>query len=157
MHQGFSIREAETSEDIHVAAGLFREYQMWLNVDLCFQGFEDELKNVATVYAPPRGVIYIATVDGEDVGIGALRPLSDDRCEMKRVFVRDGARGAGIGKRIIDLLIARATDIGYASIVLDTLPKLETARGIYRSLGFREIDPYYENPLPGVVYLEKIL
>lgn len=157
MQQNFVIREAETSVDIQTAANLFREYQMWLDVDLCFQDFESELANVETMYAQPRGIIFIANVNGEDVGVGALRPISEDRCEMKRVYVRDTARGLGIGRRIIDLLIARAADIGYASMVLDTLPKLETARGIYRSLGFIEIPAYYKNPLPGVVYLEKIL
>lgn len=157
MQQNFVIREAETSVDIQTAANLFREYQMWLDVDLCFQDFESELANVETMYAQPRGIIFIANVNGEDVGVGALRPISEDRCEMKRVYVRDTARGLGIGRRIIDLLIARAADIGYASMVLDTLPKLETARGIYRSLGFTEIPAYYKNPLPGVVYLEKIL
>lgn len=154
---GFEIRIAEGVTDIAIAADLFREYQTWLDVDLCFQDFEAELSNVADMYAQPRGIIYIASVNGEDVGVGALRPLSETRSEMKRVYVRETARGLGIGKRIIDLLIARATNVGYTSMVLDTLPKLETAQGIYKALGFEQIPPYYENPLPGVVYFEKIL
>ena len=149
---GFEIREAESEADIAIAADLFREYQLWLDVDLCFQDFESELADVAGMYAQPRGIIYIASVGDKDVGVGALRPISETRSEMKRVYVRGSARGLGIGKRIIDLLIARASEVGYTSMVLDTLPKLETAKAIYKSLGFREIPPYYNNPLPGVVY-----
>lgn len=154
---GFEIREARSEADIAIAADLFREYQTWLDVDLCFQDFEAELADVANMYAQPRGIIYIASVGNEDVGVGALRPISKTRSEMKRVYVRESARGLGIGKRIIDLLIARASEVGYTSMVLDTLPKLETAQAIYKSLGFREIPPYYKNPLPGVVYFEKTL
>ena len=157
MMQTYDIREATGADDMTIAADLFREYQIWLDVDLCFQDFEAELSDIESMYAPPRGVIYIATVNGEDIGVGALRPISDQRCEMKRVYVRESARGLGVGKRIIDLLIARATKVGYGSMVLDTLPKLVTARAIYQGLGFQEIPPYYKNPLPGVVYLEKIL
>lgn len=157
MQSMFEVRQAESAADIAVAADLFREYQAWLDVDLCFQDFESELSNVAEMYAQPRGVIYIATVDGEDVGVGALRPVSDTQCEMKRVYVRESVRGLGLGKRIIDLLIAHGVETGYTSMVLDTLPKLETAQAIYRALGFREISAYYNNPLPGVVYFEKIL
>lgn len=154
---GFEIREATCADDIAIAADLFREYQTWLDVDLCFQDFEAELLNVAEMYAQPRGIIYIASVNGEDVGVGALRPVSGDRCEMKRVYVRESARGLGVGKCIIDMLIARGQQAGYETMVLDTLPKLEMAQAIYRALGFRKIPPYYNNPLPGVVYFEKIL
>ena len=157
MEKKFEIREAKSEADIAIAADLFREYQTWLDVDLCFQDFEAELNNVAEMYAPPRGVIYIASVDGKDVGVGAVRPLSDSRCEMKRVFVREAARGLGIGKCIIDLLIQHGEEGGYTSMVLDTLPKLEKALTIYRNLGFQEIPAYYKNPLPGVVYFEKTL
>ncbi len=154
---GFEIREARSKADISIAADLFREYQTWLDVDLCFQDFESELADVAGMYAQPQGIIYIASVGDEDVGVGALRPISDTRSEMKRVYVRESARGLGVGKRIIDLLIARASEVGYTSMVLDTLPKLETAQAIYKSLRFKEIPPYYKNPLPGVVYFEKTL
>ncbi len=157
MQTKFEIREAAGAGDMVIAADLFREYQTWLDVDLCFQDFEAELANVAEMYAPPRGVIFIASVNGEDTGVGALRPVSDTCCEMKRVFVRESARGLGIGKTVIDLLIARGESSGYASMVLDTLPKLEAAQAIYKSLGFREIPAYYNNPLPGVVYFEKTL
>lgn len=157
MSQKIAIREAKSPADIAIAADLFREYQAWLDVDLCFQDFEAELSNVAEMYAAPCGVIYIATVDGEDIGVGALRPVSDMRCEMKRVYVRESARGLGIGKRIIDMLIARGEGAGYTSMVLDTLPKLKTAQAIYLALGFRKIPAYYNNPLPGVVYFEKTL
>lgn len=153
----FKIRIAHGDQDILIAADLFREYQTWLDVDLCFQDFEAELADVAGMYAAPKGIIYIASAKGEDVGVGALRPISDTRSEMKRVYVRESVRGLGIGKRIIDLLIAKASEIGYTSMVLDTLPKLQTAQAIYKSLGFKEIPPYYKNPLPGVVYFEKTL
>lgn len=157
MEPKFQIREAKNEEDIAIAADLFLEYQTWLDVDLCFQDFEAELQNVAEMYASPRGVIYIASVEDEDVGVGAVRPISQMRCEMKRVYVRESARGLGIGKCIIDLLIKHGEQGGYTSMVLDTLPKLETAQAIYRALGFQEIPAYYKNPLPGVVYFEKTL
>lgn len=157
MKPEFEIREAKGVGDMAIAADMFREYQVWLDIDLCFQDFEAELADVAGMYAPPRGVIFIATVNGEDVGVGALRPVSDSSCEMKRVYVRESARGFGIGKRIIDLLIARGQSAGYSSMILDTLPKLKTAQAIYKALGFQEIPPYYKNPTPGVVYFEKIL
>lgn len=157
MQPKFEIREAAGAEDMAIAATLFREYQTWLDVDLCFQDFDAELADVAGMYASPQGVIYIASVNGDDVGVGALRPVLDARCEMKRVYVRESARGLGIGKRIIDLLIMRGKTSGYSSMVLDTLPKLKTAQAIYIALGFQEIPPYYNNPIPGVVYFEKIL
>ncbi|MDA8637827.1 GNAT family N-acetyltransferase [Rhodospirillales bacterium] len=157
MPPKFEIRKADGAEDMAIAADLFREYQTWLDVDLCYQDFEAELVNVAEMYAPPRGVIFIASVNGDDVGVGALRPVSDTCCEMKRVYVRESARGSGIGKTIIDLLITHGKTSGYASMILDTLPKLKTAQAIYKALGFQEIPAYYKNPLPGVVYYEKIL
>jgi ribosomal protein S18 acetylase RimI-like enzyme len=150
------IRQAASMRDLAAARDLFREYQEWLAVDLCFQGFAAELASLPGAYAPPRGRLLLAEridAPGEVAGCVALRPLDERRCEMKRLFVRPEHQGAGIGRRLVDRLIAEATAIGYRSMVLDTLPKMASAQRLYASLGFRDIDAYYHNPTPGVRYL----
>lgn len=139
---------------------LFQEYQAWLGVDLCFQGFERELDALPGCYAPPAGEIFLACAEGEVAGTVALRPLDGDLdkcCEMKRLYVREAWRGRGIGKQLAETVVACARAVGYSSMVLDTLPKLDRARGMYEKMGFSEIAGYYENPLPDVVYMKKRL
>jgi GNAT superfamily N-acetyltransferase len=149
------IRQATTVEDFAAARTLFLEYQAWLDVDLCFQGFTTELETLATVYGPPRGRLLLAHADdGSDVaGCIALRPLDADRCEMKRLFVRLSHHGGGIGRRLIERLIDEAKTIGYRTMVLDTLPRMRAAQHLYAEFGFRDIAAYYHNPTPGVRYL----
>lgn len=136
---------------------LFREYETHLNVDLCFQQFEAELANLPGKYAPPSGTLLLATDGLRAVGCGALRRIASqtgNACEMKRLYVRHEARGLGIGKRIAKRLIQEAAGLGYTTMVLDTLDRLEAAIHLYESLGFVPTKPYYDNPLPGVVYLK---
>lgn len=148
------IHQAETQTDIAAVREIFREYETWLGLDLCFQGFEDELINLPGKYAPPRGRLYLANVDGETAGSIALRPLGPDACEMKRLFVREEFRGMRIGKILIEKLIEDASAIGYGTMRLDTFPpKMGNAVRLYDSYGFREIAPYYDNPNDGVLFM----
>jgi ribosomal protein S18 acetylase RimI-like enzyme len=148
------IESAEPPELVCVARGLFVEYSESLGVDLCFQGFAEELARLPGEYARPTGRLILA-FDGEHaVGCGALRRIDDRVCEMKRVYLRPSARGRGAGRQLIDELIEMARVIGYDRMRLDTLPSMTRAKAIYRSLGFREIAPYRANPVPGALFLE---
>ena len=143
---------------IEAARELFREYARALAVDLCFQNFEAELAALPGDYAPPQGALLLAFVDGELAGCGAFRPLpeADDAnaCEMKRLYVRRAFRRFGLGRLLAQALIDGATQAGYSSMLLDTLDDMEAARGLYESLGFVEVPPYYFNPIPGAHYLK---
>lgn len=136
---------------------LFREYAAQLGVDLCFQNFDAELAQLPGEYAPPRGALLLALVDGQPAGCGALRPLADvdypNACEMKRLFVRPDFRRFGIGRALTQALLDLGLQAGYSNLLLDTLDDMEAARGLYASLGFEEIPPYYFNPIPGAHYL----
>jgi putative acetyltransferase len=137
---------------------IFREYAAQLGVDLCFQGFEAELAGLPGDYAEPAGMLLLAEVDGAVAGCGAFRHLADvdypNACEMKRLFVRKSARGLGLGRLIAQELMERASRAGYSTMLLDTLDTMEAARGLYESLGFVEVPPYYFNPIPGAHYLK---
>lgn len=136
---------------------LFREYAAELNVDLCFQGFEKELAELPGKYAEPGGCVLLARAEEQIAGCVALRPFGGDACEMKRMFVRPEFRGCGIGERVAVEIIARGRRMRYQKMVLDTLAQLVPAIRLYERLGFRRIDPYYANPLNGVVYMELCL
>lgn len=150
------IIQAETDEQIAEAKLLFREYESWLAMSLCFQGFEEELANLPGKYASPTGRLLLALADKDFVGCIALRPLAEEGvCEMKRLYVRDGFRGQQIGLQLIERVIADARKIGYSTMRLDTHPpKMGKAVDLYRSHGFVEIAPYYDNPHEGVLFME---
>lgn len=151
----FEIRSIESGDDMAAARGLFREYEEWLDMDLCFQSFEEELATLPGKYAPPDGRLYLAFVDEKPAGCIAVRKLEDGICEMKRLYLSDAARGQGIGKKLIEKLINVAREIGYKKMRLDTFPpKMGKAVGLYESYGFRPIDAYYENPHDGVLFME---
>ncbi len=133
---------------------LFREYSNSIGVDICFQGFEQELVNLPGKYADPYGCVLLAFVEDKLAGCGALRPLDNATCEMKRLYVRSEWRGHQIGRRLVESLVVFAKTAGYAQLRLDTLHTMHTARALYQSLGFQPIAPYYDNPLDAVVYLE---
>jgi ribosomal protein S18 acetylase RimI-like enzyme len=149
---------ARSPQQLSDARELFAEYAHQLGVDLAFQQFEDELAGLPGDYAEPAGIILLASVDGALAGCGALRPLPEvdhpDACEMKRLFVRRAFRRFGLGRLLAQALIDHAVQAGYASLLLDTLDDMEAARGLYESLGFEEVPPYYYNPLPGAHYLK---
>ena len=149
------IFQAETENQIEHARGLFREYETWLGLDLCFQGFEDELRNLPGRYSPPDGRLLLASVDENLAGCIALRKLDEGICEMKRLYLRDDFRGIGLGNAMIEKLIAEALVIGYRKMRLDTYPpKMGKAVKLYESHGFAAIPPYCDNPHEGVLFME---
>lgn len=164
-----ALRRVQTPRDVELARALFVEYARWLGVDLCFQGFDRELATLPGAYAPPRGRLVLAGPPDEAFGCIALRPLGEESPgwpaartaraigEVKRLYVQPARRGEGWGRRLADALIAEARAIGYAELKLDTLDWMAGARGLYGALGFRECAAYYENPLPGVVYMSLTL
>jgi ribosomal protein S18 acetylase RimI-like enzyme len=137
-------------EEIRV---ILREYAAWLEVDLCFQNFEEELAGLPGDYAPPRGRLLFA----EGAGCIALRPIEQEICEMKRLYVVPEYRGSGLGRRLALAIIEEARGIGYRNMRLDTMPKMDGAQRLYASLGFRDIAPYRYNPEPGARFLELTL
>lgn len=157
MHSPFVIRPA-LAGDLDTVRALFRAYEEDTALDLCFQGFEAELAALPGKYAPPRGRLFLAeSGDGAAIGCIALRPLDEDICEMKRLFVTPSARGSGLGRALAIAVLDAAREIGYRAMRLDTLQQMQAAQALYRSLGFVEIAPYYDNPLAGVVYMEAVL
>ncbi|MFZ6025982.1 MAG: GNAT family N-acetyltransferase [Bacteroidota bacterium] len=135
---------------------LFLEYAAELQENLCFQRFEAEVKDPLKKYGPPAGVIFLAYWNNEAVGCIALQPLpAAGVCEMKRLYVKPAFRKYGIGKALVENLITASVELGYTSIRLDTLERLTAAIALYKNYGFEIINAYYENPLPGVVYMEK--
>ena len=147
-----------TAQDIEDTRAIFLEYAAQLGVDLCFQGFDDELASLPGQYAAPQGVLLLARVGGQVAGCGGVRALPDvdypDACEMKRLYVRPGFRGSGLGRLIAQALMDRALQAGYSTMLLDTLDDMEAARGLYQALGFVEVPPYYFNPIAGAHYLK---
>ena len=151
------LRPANAAE-LQLARMLFGEYAAALGVDLCFQNFAAELAGLPGEYAEPGGALLVALVDGEPAGCGALRALPDadypNACEMKRLYVRKAFRRFGLGRVLTQQLMDLATRGGYSTLLLDTLDDMEAARGLYASLGFEDIPPYYFNPIPGAHYLK---
>lgn len=133
---------------------LFLEYAQSLKIDLDFQGFETEFKTLPGKYAPPEGVLILALVDGKVEGCIALRKISEDICEMKRLYVREDYRGLGIGRSLITMILEKAIKLNYLYIRLDTLPTMKKAQDLYISLGFYDIEPYVYNPITGTRFME---
>ena len=144
--------------DIAATAEIFREYAIGLGVDLCVQGFDAELADLPGDYAPPRGALLLARVDGTVAGCCALRPLDSsdyvNAAEMKRLYIRPAFRGLGLGRQLAEAILDAARIAGYDRVLLDTLNEMEIARAMYEDLGFKEIPPYYHNPLAGAHYLK---
>ena len=137
---------------------LFHEYAESLGFSLCFQSFNEELAGLPWEYAPPSGRLLLATLDGTPAGCVALHKIEDGICEMKRLYVRPQFRGTGLGRRLAVEIVSQAREIGYSRMRLDTVVAvMGRAVELYRALGFREIAPYRENPMPSALYMEKTL
>jgi GNAT superfamily N-acetyltransferase len=166
------IIPVHSPDHILAARKLFMEYAEYLGADLCFQGFQQELDGLPGDYAPPQGQLLLAIDSGGAeggraagdrvagdgaVGCVAMRKLAEGVCEMKRLYVQPGHRGRGLGHTLAEAIIGEARRIGYAKMRLDSLASLKEAVGLYRSLGFVEVPPYCYNPLPNVVFMERLL
>ena len=152
-----TIVAATTPEQVEHVRTLLREYERSLGIDLGFQGFAQEVAALPGVYAPPRGRLLLATDNDAPAGCVALRPITDDVCEMKRLYLRPSLRGKGAGRTLAGRILDEARAIGYRTMRLDSLPAMKEAIALYEALGFRKIAPYYTNPVPGTVYLERTL
>lgn len=151
----YEILPANNAKLLTEVQRLFLEYETWLNVDLCFQGFEEEVNSLPGKYSPPDGRLYIVKDNSSYIGCIALRKIEDGICEMKRLYLTESARGKGIGYKLIKLIIQDAKDIGYNTMRLDTIKeKMPKAVSLYESHGFREIEPYYNNPNPHTLFME---
>jgi ribosomal protein S18 acetylase RimI-like enzyme len=149
------ITQAESPEQIEEIRKLFREYENWLGIDLCFQDFEKELADLPGKYAKPDGRLFLISEKNQSAGCIALRKIDVDVCEMKRLFVRGDFRALGLGKMLIEKLLEEARSAGYKKMRLDTLPdKMPLAVKLYKSYGFCEIAPYYHNPYGETLFME---
>ena len=151
------IGEIEREKDLNEIKKLFSDYASALGISLDFQDFDQELANLPGDYSPPDGSLLIAYWEGEVAGCAALRKFANGICEMKRLYTKPQFRGLGIGRALCEAIIVRARRIGYERMRLDTLPSMETARALYASLGFTEIEPYRYNPIEGARFMELVL
>jgi ribosomal protein S18 acetylase RimI-like enzyme len=147
-----TILEAATKADYALGRALFEEYASAIDVDLCFQDFAAELDRLTVMYAPPAGALLLAKAGDDAAGCVGLRKFRDDICEMKRLYVRPAFRGKHLGRRMAEDIARRAAELGYRTLVLDTLGTMEAAQRLYVSMGFTPATSYYVNPLPNVKY-----
>ena len=154
MNPPFEIVRAETPARLTLARALFERYAAWIGIDLEFQGFKEELAGLPGEYAHPGGCILLAERGREALGCVALRSLGADICEMKRLYVLPEWRGRGAGRALAEAVLREARERRYTLMRLDTLAHMREAIGLYRSLGFRKIEPYRFNPIEGAVYME---
>jgi ribosomal protein S18 acetylase RimI-like enzyme len=157
MDHGIVYKKIETGEEIAGAKKLIIEYAKWLNLDLVFQNIDDELDNFPEKYKEPEGAFVIAKENDNIIGCAGIRKLEPKICEMKRLFVNDANKGKGIGGKLVEIIIEEAKIKKYEIIRLDTINTMAAALNIYYKNGFYEIEPYYNNPNKGTVYLEKTL
>ncbi len=153
-----TVRAADLPEDLSEIRRLFREYADGLEVDLSFQGFEEEISGLPGKYAPPEGRLLLACKENRSVGCVALRRIDASTAEMKRLYVRPEFRGKGLGRKLTESIIEASSEIDYQRLRLDTLPgKMDRAIAMYRSLGFKSIERYYNNPYDEAAYMELFL
>ena len=149
-----TIEPAQCPEQFEAGRQMFSAYAAFLGLDLEFQDFSSELASLATMYGSPRGALLLASLKGSPVGAVGLREFEPGVAEMKRMYVLPHHQGTGVGKALVEALLARADAMGYGLVRLDTIPELDRAIRLYRKFGFREIGPYRYNPHPNAVFME---
>src|SRR5271156_3375369 len=161
MHEppSFRISPVRTANDLASTVRLFRAYASSLDVDLSYQDFEAEMEAMPGNYAPPAGELLLARhSNGTPVGCVGLRPIEPHGCcEMKRLYVSAEGRGFGLGARLVGAVVKEAERIGYCEMRLDTLPSMAGAIALYRKLGFEPMEPYYDSPVIGTMFMRRSL
>lgn len=157
-NRSLSFIQPTSQIELESARALLREYEDSLEISLCFQNFEKELADLPGKYSPPSGRLLLAYVDNQLAGCIALRKHDADTCEMKRLFLRPGFRGMGLGKALVVKIIDEAKSIGYKHMCLDTIPgKMDSAIALYEAMGFQDISPYYDNQSTESRFMQKDL
>lgn len=155
-----TLTQAQTPEDFAIAQHLFKAYAASIQERHCFPNFADELANLSEVYGSPQGGLFLARVGAFPAGCCAFRPIQDtdhvDACEMKRLYVPNEFRGLGIGHQLVVAVMEAAQASGYSCMLLDTLDEMEAARALYEEMGFVEIPPYIQSPIPGAHHLKVV-
>ncbi len=150
--------QATLPDHIEQVRSLFLEYGSSLGFSLCFQSFDKELQGLPGAYSPPDGRLLLARYADHAAGCIALRKLEPGVCEMKRLYVRPADRGTGLGRMLVERLIAEAQAIGYERMRLDTIASaMQDAIVLYRKMGFKEIAPYSSVPIKGALWMELLL
>lgn len=153
-----NLKQVESDEEITQARELFEEYAAWLGFNLCFQNFDRELAGLPGDYTPPSGRLLLALQNDEIAGCVAMRKIGEGTGEMKRLYVKPAFRGQGLGRVLTETIIEAARGQGYQRLRLDTLPgKMDQAIAMYRSLGFKDIERYYNNPYEDAAFMELAL
>jgi len=148
------LSRPQSKEDWQEARRLIEAYAASLNVDLCFQNIGHELEHLSEEYGPPSGAFLLARENGVALGCVGLRRSADGVAELKRLYAVPAARGKGVGRMLAEAIVAAAKELGYSSVVLDTLPAMKEAQALYASLGFKPTSAYRFNPIEGTAYLE---
>jgi putative acetyltransferase len=150
----FHVVGPDDQPEIETVRELFTEYQRAIGVDLCFQSFDEELQSLPGKYSPPSGRLLLVCEGDRAIACGALRPLGDRTCEIKRIYVRPEGRRKGLARAISNHLIGFARTAGYDTVRLDTMRRMTGAIELYEQLGFRVTEPYNYSPEPDIVYME---
>ena len=153
MPAPFELLVVTGEAEVDAVRGLLRKYAAWVGIDLSFQGFDAELAGLPGDYVAPWGTLVLGRIDGRAAGCIAVHPWDGGACEMKRLYVRPEAQGSGLGRALVNQAIAWSREAGYRRMVLDTLPAMTAAQRMYERLGFRDIDPYRANPVPGARFM----
>lgn len=153
----FKIKTVHTEAEYAAASSLFKEYAEWLNIDLSFQNFEEELLQLKEMYSEPTGGIFLLQQENEFIGCVAIRKKGEGIAELKRMYIKPATRNSGAGTKLLEKALTAAKQLGYDLIRLDTLANMTPAINLYKKHGFYEIAPYYFNPEENAVFFEKEL